>query len=375
MQKYIYIGLLTFGLLLTNSQTTFAQKTNKFKIILDAGHGGTDSGKVAHGRKEKDIALEITKKVGALLAFDSNIQVVFTRSVDVFVTLKERANIANRNDADLFVSIHCNSAGNNFSPYGTETFVMGMSRTDTNLSVAKSENSVILLEDDYKEKYNGFDPNKPETLIGLKLLQEQYLNQSIDLAARVESNFANSLGRKSRGVKQQPLWVLDASYMPSVLIETGFLTNKDEGAYLESDKGQNEISTAIASAIKGYKDEYFIQKTSVIPFPNGEPKKELIKKDDLTQKSDSNLINEGFVFKIQLAASKTKLSASAANFNGLSPVSREEENGLYRYFYSTESDFSKMEEKLNQAKAKGYPSAFIVAYKNGEKISLSEAIK
>ena len=254
MQKSTYIFILFFGLFLLYSPNVTAQKAKKFKIILDAGHGGKDPGKVAHGRKEKDIALDITKKVGSLLAFESDVEMIFTRSTDVFITLKERANIANRNDADLFVSIHCNAAAA-FSAYGTETFVMGMSRTDTNLSVAKSENSVILLEDDYKEKYNGFDPNKPETLIGLKLLQEQYLNQSIDLAARVESNFKNNLQRRSRGVKQQPIWVLDASYMPSVLIETGFLTNKVEAAYLESEKGQNDISKAIASAIKGYKDE------------------------------------------------------------------------------------------------------------------------
>ncbi len=362
MMKNIY-RILIIILLFSISNEIEAQ-TNKFKVVLDAGHGGKDSGKNAHGFLEKNIALEITKKVGDILNREKGIYVIYTRKTDVFVELTERANIANKNDADLFVSIHCNSAGKNFAPYGTETFVMGMSRTNLNFDVAKSENSVIFLESDYKEKYNGFDPNKPESLIGLKILQEEYLSQSIELASRIESNFSKKLGRKSRGVKQQPLWVLDASYMPSVLIETGFVTNVEEGKYLNSEKGQNEIADAIANAVLDYKKEFFQENinNTVIIEEN---------KDD---KPEIKLIN-GVVFKVQISASSRKLDTKPSNFKKLSPISREQEGKLYKYFYGEENSYDSAKNKLEEAKSKGYNSAFIVAYKDGVKISVADAIK
>lgn len=339
-------------------------QTNKFKVVLDAGHGGKDSGKNAHGFLEKNIALEITKKVGDILNREKGVNVIYTRKTDVFVELTERANIANKNDADLFVSIHCNSAGKNFAPYGTETFVMGMSRTNLNFDVAKSENSVIFLESDYKEKYNGFDPNKPESLIGLKILQEEYLSQSIELASRIESNFSKKLGRKSRGVKQQPLWVLDASYMPSVLIETGFVTNVEEGKYLNSEKGQNEIADAIANAVLDYKKEFFQENTN----------NTVIVEETKDDKPEIKLIN-GLVFKVQISASSRKLDTKPSNFKKLSPISREQEGKLFKYFYGEENSYDSAKNKLEEAKSKGYNSAFIVAYKDGVKISVADAIK
>jgi N-acetylmuramoyl-L-alanine amidase len=349
-----------------------AQSKSKFKIVLDAGHGGKDYGTVYHGNIEKKIALSTTLKVGELLDKDSEIEIVYSRKTDVFVELKDRANNANKADADLFVSIHCNGV-KNFGPYGTETFVMGLTRSTTNLDVAKSENSVILLEKDYKEKYNGFDPNKPETLIGLKILQEEYLNQSIDLAAKVQENFTSTLNRKDRGVKQAPLWVLDASYMPSVLIEIGFISNVEEGNFLNSDEGQDKVAKAIADAIFSYKKEYFNPSSSsniVV-----EPKKEEVKSTKEEKPVVKTVSNKGIVFKVQISASGTKLETTPSNFKGLNSISVEQSGKLYKYFYGSENSYNEAKLRLDEAKEKGYKSAFLVAYKDGVKISLSEAIK
>ena len=183
-------------LFLLFSSNAFSQSNQKFTVILDAGHGGKDPGNSYHGFVEKEIALKTTLKLEKYLKKDSSIEVVYTRKSDVFIELKDRPKKANSIDANLFVSIHCNSV-NNPIPYGTETFVMGLSRSKGNLEIAKQENSVILLEKNYKQTYKGFDPKNPETLIGLKILQEDYLDRSINLASKIESNFKNKLHRKS----------------------------------------------------------------------------------------------------------------------------------------------------------------------------------
>jgi N-acetylmuramoyl-L-alanine amidase len=231
-------------------------QVNNFKVTLDAGHGGKDDGAKYFGNKEKDLTLAVTLKVGKLLEQNPNINLIYTRKTDEFIELRERAKIANRANANLFVSIHCNanksSAGN-----GSETYVMGMSRANMNLEVSKTENSVIFLEDNYQKTYKGFDPNKPETLIGLQIVQESNLTGSIDLANKIQNNFSNSIAIKSRGIKQEPLWVLDATTMPGVLIEIGFVSNKIDVSILESEDGQNDIAKAIANAILSYKNENF----------------------------------------------------------------------------------------------------------------------
>lgn len=356
-----------FSILIFTSLGLFVNQAeaqaSKFKVVLDAGHGGKDPGNSYHGFVEKKIALETTLLVGELLDKHSDIEIIYTRKKDVFIELKDRPRIANEKDADLFVSIHCNAVSS-FTPFGTETFVMGLSRSNDNLEVAKNENSVIFLEKDYKEKYNGFDPNKPESLIGLKILQEEYLSQSIELADRVEKNFSNKLKRKSRGVKQTPLLVLDYSYMPSVLIELGFLSNKKEGGYLNSSKGKSEMASAIAQALLDYKNEFFQKNSTIVETPEG----------NTTQPTE--VVDEkGIVFKVQLAASGRKLETTPSNFKKLSPISREQHGSLYKYFYSDEASYETAKKRLEEAKSKGYSSAFIVAYKDGVKISLADAIK
>ena len=370
-------NLLIIILLVGFGNTLIAQTKTKFKVVLDAGHGGKDYGNVHHGFVEKKVALAVTLKVGEYLSKDPDFDFVYSRKTDVFVELKDRAIRANKEDASLFVSIHCNAA-KNYSAFGTETFVMGLSRSSTNLEVAKNENSVILLEEDYKENYKGFDPNKPESLIGLKILQEEYLNQSIELAAFVEANFKNDLNKKSRGVKQAPLWVLDASYMPGVLIEIGFLSNKEEGTYLNTEAGQDEVAKAIASAIFSYKKQYFKSSNSSLTTL---PTKEIIKEETKTTTVESTVKVEasknasGTEFKVQLSASSSRLSPIPSNFKGLGNISIEQAGKVYKYLYGSEGSYEEAQKRLAEAKNKGYESAFIVAYKDGIKINLSDAIK
>lgn len=223
-----------------------------FKVVLDPGHGGKDPGASYGNYIEKHIVLDVALKVGELLKQDKDIKVIYTRKTDVFIELVERTRIANREKADLFVSIHVNAARNT-AAYGAETFLMGVSKNASNLEVAKKENAVIALEDNYKVNYQGFDPNRPESLIGLTLMQEQFISQSIDLASKIQTRFTNDANRENRGVKQGPFWVLHSALMPSILIELGFVSNKEEGGYLNSEAGKNELAQAIAKAIIDYK--------------------------------------------------------------------------------------------------------------------------
>lgn len=368
---------------------TFSQSNQKFTVILDAGHGGKDPGNSYHGFVEKEIALKTTLKLEKYLKRDNNIQVVYTRKSDVFIELKDRPKKANSIDANLFVSIHCNSVDNPI-PFGTETFVMGLARSKGNLEIAKQENSVILLEKDYRQTYKGFDPKNPETLIGLKILQEDYLDRSINLASKIENNFKNKLHRKSRGIKQTPLWVLDAAYMPSVLIELGFLSNSEEGLYLNSDEGQNNMAEAIASAIIAYKKEYFgtqsdddyqelpskkVVENEIKDTSKSTKSKRIIEKQ-VSQKQEPKSQNSDVLFKVQFAAGNKNIKLNPSNFKGLKNVSMTTSNGsLYKYAYGSTSDYKTAKEDLKVVKSKGYTSAYIIAIKDGKNISIQEALK
>lgn len=229
--------------------TVYAQN---FKVVLDPGHGGKDPGAMRGNLVEKEIVLNVALKVGELLKLDKDIKVIFTRKTDVFVEVAERTKIANREKADVFVSIHVNAAKNT-AAYGAETYIMGISKNEANLDVAKRENAVITLEDNYEKHYEGYDPNRPESLIGLTLMQEQFIKQSIDLASKIQVRFKDEVLRTDRGVRQGPFWVLHSALMPSILVELGFISNKEEGGYLNSEEGKNELAKAIARAIRDYK--------------------------------------------------------------------------------------------------------------------------
>jgi N-acetylmuramoyl-L-alanine amidase len=225
------------------------------RIIIDAGHGGKDPGTVGSMSKEKDIALKVALQVGQYInEYLPEVEVIYTRKTDTFIELKERSNIANRNKADLFISIHCNAAPNR-SAYGTETFVMGTKNFEANFDIVKRENSVILLEENFEEQYEGFDPSSPESYMMFNLMQKAFLSNSLSLASKVENDFSTRVNRFSRGVKQAPLYVLWTTSMPSVLIELGFLSNASEEKYLNSKDGQVYLSSAIYRAVKAYKEE------------------------------------------------------------------------------------------------------------------------
>ncbi len=352
----------------------FQKNKGKFVVVLDAGHGGTDPGNRGNGYFEKEIALNIILEVGKQLEKDPSIKVIYTRKTDVFVTLRGRAAIANDADADLFVSVHCNS--HHSAANGTETFVLGLHANQRNFEVAKRENEVIFLEEDYKSHYDGFDPNSPESMIGLTLMQEDYLDQSTRLAKFVQDNFTHKLKRNNRGVKQAGFWVLHNTSMPSILIETGFLTYKPEGEYLNSNKGQNDMSDAIYNAIMDYKkvldqnigDNIYSQSTTPMVVKENVP-------IESVEIPVPELIYNNIVFKVQLAASSNKLEPKPFNFNGLSEVSREKEGKLYKYFYGYTSDYNKVKQLQIEAQKKGYPECFIVAYKDGKRIDLNDALK
>ena len=381
--KVFFIFFLTIISFCTYGQSS------RFKVTLDAGHGAHDFGAVYSGRIEKNIALEVVLKVGKLLESTPKFDVIYTRKTDVFIDLIERANIANRADANIFVSIHCN-ANKNTAADGTETYVMGMNKIASNLEAAKKENSVITLEKDYKQKYEGFDPNSPETMIGMTLMQEEYLDNSISLASKVEESFAG-LGKKLRhgGVKQAPFMVLHKAYMPRVLIEMGFISNPIEGDKLNSEDGQNEIARAIADAIISYRNEYF--GNGDIDTPEVKPSQKVIEKvvkDTTTPVKPKAVINSselkkaenkkevsGIIYKVQLSASARKLALEPRNFKGLKSVSMSFDNRVYKYMYGETSDYEEAKNKLEEVKSKGYDSAFLIAFKNGEKISIQDAIK
>lgn len=254
LNKLFYLVIIAFGIFLLSSFTAKAPKHSyKIKtVVIDPGHGGHDSGCLGSSAKEKHVALAVSLKLGKLIEEKyPDVKVIYTRTTDVFVELHERANIANRNHADLFICVHCNSGPP--SAFGAETFVMGLHKTDDNLAVAKRENSSILLEKDYKANYDGFDPNSPEANIIFSLYQNSFLTQSLKLAALIQQQFEEYGGRYNRGVKQAGFLVLYRTAMPSLLIETGFLTNSTEEKYLNSEKGQQTIATSIYRAFVEYK--------------------------------------------------------------------------------------------------------------------------
>jgi len=224
------------------------------KIVLDAGHGGKDPGNVGSKSKEKDVNLAVTLLVGKYIKENMpDVEVIYTRDDDSFPTLKERPMIANNNKAHLFVSIHSNSAANK-SAFGTETFVMGTKHFDANFDIVKRENSVILLEDNYEENYEGFDPSSPESYMMFNLMSKVHFEHSVTLADHVETQFRDRVGRKSRGVKQGPFYVLWTPSMPSVLVELGFLSNSEEERFLMSQEGKEYMASAIYRSIRDYKE-------------------------------------------------------------------------------------------------------------------------
>ncbi|WP_228237545.1 N-acetylmuramoyl-L-alanine amidase [Allomuricauda sp. M10] len=369
---------------------------DQFVVVLDAGHGGHDPGNLGNGYLEKDIALAIVLKAGEELAKDPNIKVVYTRNDDTFVDLFVRGRIANEANADLFVSVHCDS--HNSDANGAGTFVLGLHANRQNFEVAKKENSVIYLEDDYATRYAEYDINSPESIIGLTIMQEEFLEQSIHLGKKLQDNFTNGLNRKDRKVKQAGFIVLHQTFMPSVLIETGFLTNKSEGSYLNSKKGQQEMGKAIADAVLSYREELGtgvvttppsqrIENTEVaVNLPEETKKEEApIKEEPKTVpvKVEPKVVKEevtppsstGIVYKVQIMASAKNIPLKSENFNGLDQMTKEPYKNLFRYMYGNATNMDEAKKLKANADAKGYSTSYIVAYKNGNRVPLTDALK
>lgn len=381
--------LFSFVLIVLSSQ--MYSQNPKFKVTLDAGHGAHDYGAVYSGRIEKNIALAVVLKVGQILEKTKKIDVIYTRNTDVFIDLIERANIANRAKSDIFVSIHCN-ANKNTAADGTETYVMGLSKLASNLEVAKKENSVITKEKDYKQKYDGFDPNSPESLLGFTLMQEEFLDNSIILASKIEEQFGK-LGKKLRhgGVKQERFMVLHKAYMPRVLVEMGFVSNPVEGDLLNSEEGQEELAEAIANAIMSYRNEFFgdgaleikelkplkrIVNKPVKDTASQEKSKEILPIPEIKKTEPKKEISAlSLIYKVQIGVSVKKVALESKNFKGLDPITMDTYKSSNIYMYGETSDYEMAKQMLKEAKSKGYNSAFLIAFMNGKKISIQEALK
>jgi len=342
-------------------------QNDKIIVVLDAGHGGNDPGNIGNGYREKNIALKVVQEIQAELQKVEDIKVILTRDKDILINLWKRGEIANKAKANLFVSIHCDSHTSN--AYGAGTFVLGLHANKRNFEVAKRENAVISLEENFKERYEGFDPNSEESVLGLTLLQEENLDKSFSLAADIQQNFSQSLKRKNRGVKQAGFVVLHQTYMPSVLIELGFLTNKNEGKFLNSKIGQQKMAKEIARSIKKY---YHQLKANTVALTIEKSKPQLIKDIGFSAETKSK---EEVIFKIQIASSKNKILVKSYNFKGLKNVQRVKVGSYYKYYYGITTSFKEVKNLLLRVKKKGYSDAYVAAFKNGEKVSLTKVLK
>ena len=324
-------------------------------VVIDAGHGGKDPGAIGYTKlREKDVALNVSLKVGNYIKeFFPDVKVIYTRDDDRFIELHERASIANKNDADLFISIHANSATNR-SAIGTETWVLGLHKSDANLEVVKRENSVIKMEDGYQNHYE-FDPDSEAGHIIMAMKQNVHLDQSISFASEVQSQFTNRVFRKNRGVKQAGFLVLYKTTMPSVLVELGFLSNPQEEKFLRSEEGKVLLASAIYRAFKEYKLAIDEQLETV--------------KNDL--KTGDNKVT----FRIQVQATSKKLKSKSKLYRDFDLVLEEKAaNGIYKYLVGNYHSYASASRVQKNAISKGYPGAFLVAYKEGIRISIDDAL-
>ena len=370
--KPIFFLLLLFNLCNVNllSQTN---STNIKTIVIDPGHGGKDSGTLGTKRfkiYEKHVALAVSLKLGNYIAEEfPDVKIIYTRNTDVFLELNERTEIANKSNADLFISIHCDGFTNP-KPSGASVFVMGMSKLKANMDVAMRENSAIYLEDNYQQKYDGFDPKSAESYIVFSLMQNTYLNQSLQIAEEVESEFSNRANRKSRGVKQAPFYVISRTNMPSILVECGFLTNPKEEEFLHSDLGQDYIASAIFRAFRSYKQNIEITDEAVNVKPIDVV--DTLKNDVVSHKTNKIKNDLSLFYKIQIGT----FLRSMLNNKQFTDLNVEEEkiNGTFKYFIDAGNSKKEADRLKTNLRNLGFKGAFIVAFLDGKQISTKEAL-
>lgn len=407
MKRIISGFIIIICVFMMNIPMQAQQQQKEWVIVLDAGHGGKDPGAVNKGLnlKEKDITLAIALKLGSMLENLENVKVVYTRETDIFLELHKRAKIANDNKADLFISIHCNAVSSS-KPYGAETWVMGLHKSKANLELAKKENAAVLLEEDYETKYDGFDPNSPEADIIFSLYQNQFLEQSVDFATKVQEQITSQAKRFDRGVKQAGFIVLYKTTMPGILIEAGFISNKNEGKYLNTDAGQKAIAKSVYDAFKTYKKSVDGQeaKEKTSPEKTEDPKetekKDTEKKDtevkkddpektdkpdkkdepkaddpkpDKTKKDPAKAEEPSVYFSVQLISSSAKMDLSDPMFKGIPDVHMYQQGGSFKYVAGKFTSVSDAVALKNKVREGNFKDAFVIAFANNERVSIDKA--
>ena len=397
-----YIITLPYYILLTGFFIFSPVKAQdaRFTVVLDAGHGGHDPGAMSSTSREKDINLAVVLDLGAIIEQKfKDVRVIYTRKTDTYLTLQERADVVNDHHADLFICIHTNAS---LSPaaYGAETFTLGLAKSRANLDVAMRENSVILLEQDYRRKYKGFDPKSVDSYIMFEFMQDKYIDKSIEFSSSIQKQFVSYCQRTDRGVRQAGFWVLHRSACPSVLVELGFISNASEERYLTSDRGQKEMATGVFNAFVDYKkdhDRRSGRQTPVVskieqkdkneehtakqPEAVSEVNQRRADSDSVTKRTkiETSHLNQKKevatpVFKVQLFVSKKKLKSKSAEFRGITNADSFEENGFNKYTIGDETDYSKIV-KIRKEIVPKFPKAFIIAFIGDKKIPVNEALK
>ena len=373
----------------------------RFTLVIDAGHGGHDTGAKGDFSYEKNINLNVALAFGRYVErYCPDVKVVYTRKTDVFVPLHKRASIANKNKADVFISIHTNALPNGHIARGLETYTMGMRRSDEKLSAAKRENSVIMIEEDYKEHYEGYDPNSPESTIMFEFMHDKNMSRSVELAKYVQSSVCSIAKRQNKGVKQDVFLVLRETSMPACLIELGFITTPDEEKFLNNKSNIDKMARGIYEAFAKYKDKY--DKNIAVPYKADMRRSDDIpdtfeeenaertdgdeagkdRRDDAGKTAESNDVKavggqetaDRPVFKVQILASSRLLAEGSSHFKGLDGVDCYEEGGLYKYTYGASADYNEVY-RLRKSILDKFPEAFIIAFKNGAKMNVNQAIR
>lgn len=352
--------LLTGLLLLFFLVSGLTAQERTFTVVIDPGHGGKDPGAVGASSKEKDIVLSVGLKLGKQIEKNHpDVRVLYTRKEDRFVALNHRAEIANKARADLFISIHCNALDRRrTSPQGVETFVLGLHRSKDNLDVAKAENAVIMYEEDYSVKYEGFNPNEPESYIIFEFMANEFLDQSVNFASMVQNQLVSNSKRVNRNVRQAGFLVLREVAMPSILIELGYISNRQEENYLKSEGGQGSLATSIYNGFREYKREHdkkshvFGDRASTV-------------RTSTTAASTSS--SEEIEYRIQFLTSAREYESGSAAFKGLSPVEVYHEGSTYKYTYGSTTSLGEIRQVLREVRGK-FKDAFIVEFVEGKRV-------
>ena len=412
--------LLLCTCLATSLFATGGGEKKRFTLVIDAGHGGHDAGACGKYGKEKNINLNVALAFGKLVENNCpDVKVVYTRKKDVFIPLQRRADIANSNKADLFISIHTNALPGGKIAYGSETYTLGIARAAANLEVAKRENSVITYESDYKTTYEGFDPSKAESYVIFEFMQDRYMKQSVELARQIQKNYA-AAGRQNKGVHQAGFLVLRNTTMPAVLTELGFISTPQEENYLTSDRGVRELSRSIYNGFIAYRRQHDKAAAPVAPLPAepqddapapaketpkpaeppvqpvpAQPDNKPAETPDATAPSEKSkgvlhtpdtsneqagevsapsepVAENRPVFKVQILVSSTKLPASSPRFKKQSPIDCYRDGNLYKYTCGSSFSYAEMRSKQKKL-ATLFPGCFIVAFLGGERIDLNAA--